>query len=85
MANVLRSERATAVSLMVVRAFVRIRQWAMEHRELADRLDEIERKHGEHDVAIRDILASLRQLIAAPTPTRRPVGFTAGLDSTADE
>lgn len=70
LANVPRSERAVAVSLVVVRAFVRLRQWAGENRELAERIAELERGHGHHDVAIENILATLRQLLSVPAPAR---------------
>jgi hypothetical protein len=78
-ANVLKSGRAVAVSLLVVRAFVRLRQLAESNRELAERLNELESKYSDHDVAIRNILASLRQLVAQPDPVHRPIGFTADL------
>lgn len=78
-ANVLTSGRAVAVSLLVVRAFVRLRQLAESNRELADRLNELESRYSDHDVAIRDILASLRQLVTQPEQPQRPIGFTADL------
>lgn len=80
-ANVLKSERAIAVSLLVIRAFVRLRQLAEGNRALSDRLAELEQKYSDHDVAIRNILASLRQLVAQPEPQRRPIGFTVDLES----
>ncbi len=84
-ANVLTSERAITVSLLVVRAFVRLRLWVESNRELAERLAELERKHGNHDVAIQNILAALRQLVAQPEPSRRPIGFTANFDPESAE
>lgn len=78
-ANVLKSGSAVAVSLLVVRAFVRLRQLAEGNRELADRLNELESKYADHDIAIRNILASLRQLVAQPEPAHRPIGFTADI------
>jgi hypothetical protein len=46
---------------------------------------ELERGHGNHDVAIRNILATLRQLLAVPAPIRRPIGFTADIDKPSEE
>jgi len=43
-ANLLSSPRAIEVSLYVVRAFVRLRELAVTHGDLAKRLDELERK-----------------------------------------
>lgn len=42
--NVLKSPRAVEVSLLVVRAFVQLREMLATHKELAAKLDELERK-----------------------------------------
>jgi hypothetical protein len=75
--NVLRSSRAVAVSLLVVRAFVRMREVLASHRELAAKLDALERKVGKHDHAIVTLLQAIRRLMVEPERPRRPVGFTA--------
>ena len=75
-ASVLNSPRAVEVGLFVVRAFVRMREIVASHRELARRLDELERKVGTHDRAIGQILAAIRQLTQPPGPSkRRRIGF----------
>jgi len=75
-ASVLSSPRAVEVGLFVVRAFVRMREVIGSHRELAKRLDELERKLGTHDRSIGHILDALRQLTAPPeVPRRRRIGF----------
>ncbi len=55
-ATVLNSRRAIQVSLFVVRAFVQLRDTFASNKELARRLDELERKLGTHDRAIGQIL-----------------------------
>ena len=76
-ANVLRSPRAIEMSIFVVRAFVRMREALSANRELARRLDELERKVGTHDRSIAHILDALRQLTspAAEPPRRHRIGF----------
>jgi len=76
-ANVLNSQRAIDVSVFVVRAFVRLRGLLTTHKELARKLDELERKVGEHDEAIRSIVDTIRQLMAAPAQKRPQIGFEA--------
>jgi len=61
-ANVLRSERAIEMSVFVVRAFVRLRGMLTTHKELAHTLDQLERKVGEHDEAIRAVVTAIREL-----------------------
>ncbi|HEU4649590.1 MAG TPA: hypothetical protein VFS33_11060 [Gemmatimonadales bacterium] len=72
-AAVLNSEQAVAVSVMVVRAFVRLRQLLVTHTELARKLDELERKY---DAQFQGVFAAIRQLMAPPPEaTRQRIGF----------
>lgn len=74
--NVLKSERAVEVSLMVVRAFVHLRELVSGHKELAQKLAQLERKVGAHDKAIAEIINAIRQLMAPEEPKKkRPIGF----------
>lgn len=78
-ATILSSPRAVEMSLYVVRAFVRLRELLLSNTALARKLDELERKYQHHDDAIRAILSAIRELMKAPQPKRRPIGFTADL------
>jgi len=74
--NVLKSERAVEVSLMVVRAFVRLRELIAGHKELAQKLNQLERKVGAHDRAIAEIISAIRELMVPVEPKKkRPIGF----------
>jgi CHASE3 domain sensor protein len=71
------------VSVYVVRAFVQLRGVLATHRELSQRLDElearIERKLDTHDRVIANILDAIRQLMAPPEPPKkRRIGFVSG-------
>lgn len=83
LSSVLRSERAIAVNIQIMRAFVRMRELLASNRALARRLDELEarleKKLATHDQAIAAILSAIRQLMHPPAPKRRPIGFTADL------
>ena len=76
-ASVLNSPRAVEVSVYVVRAFVKLRQLALGHKELAAKLAELDRKVGGHDHAIRELIAAIRQLTAPPAEDkpRQRYGF----------
>lgn len=80
-ATILNSPRAAEMSVYVVRAFVRLRSMLASNKELARRLDELERKLATHDQAIVSILKAIRELTAPPPePKRRGIGFTANFD-----
>ncbi|MCY2993417.1 MAG: ORF6N domain-containing protein [Planctomycetota bacterium] len=75
-ASVLNSPRAVEVSVFVVRAFVKLRQLVLAHSELAGKLDQLERKVGSHDEAIKQLVAAIRQLMApAPAAPNNQLGF----------
>ena len=75
LAAVLNTSRAIEVSVFVVRAFVRLREILGTHRNLADRLAELEKKIGIHDEAIRSLVSAIRQLMAAPEKQPKKIGF----------
>jgi hypothetical protein len=73
LSGVLRSPRAVAVNVEIVRAFVRLRGVLSAHRDLAHRLDELESKYDQRFAAVFE---ALRQLMAPSEKPRRPIGFT---------
>jgi hypothetical protein len=59
-----------------VRAFVKLRQFALVHHELAAKLEQLESKVTGHDDAIRQLVAAIRALTTSPAdPPRRKIGF----------
>jgi ORF6N domain len=76
-ANVLNSRQAVQMSVFVVRAFVKLREVLATHKQLADKLTELESKVGTHDKAIVSIIAAIRGLTEPPKQNARPIGFRA--------
>jgi len=82
-ATILNSPHAIEMSVHIVRAFVQLREMLASNKELARRFAQLEtrldKKLTTHDEAIAAILSAIRQLMHAPVPKRRPIGFTADL------
>lgn len=75
-ASVLASPRAIEMSVHVVRAFVRLREMIGANKELARKLDELERKLATHDQAIAGLIEAIRELMRQPEPAKkRRIGF----------
>ena len=88
-ANVLNTPRAIQASVFVVRAFVRLREVLASQKDLASRLDTLEKQTAalafKHDVLanntraqFRQVMDTLRELMRQPEPPepkRRPIGF----------
>ena len=77
LASVLNSETAAEVGILVVRTFVHLREMLSNHKELAVKLEALEKKIGSHDQAIAGLIDAIRQLTAAPAQSKRPIGFIA--------
>lgn len=73
-ATVLNSPRAVHVSIQVVRTFIRLRELLASHKELARKLDALEKKY---DQQFRAVFDAIRELMTPLEPTRRPMGFHA--------
>jgi hypothetical protein len=78
-ATVLNSPQAVLMSVLVVRAFVQMRETLVSHHELVRKLAELERRLTGHDDAIRHIFEVIRQLLGPskpkPEPPRKQIGF----------
>lgn len=75
-ASVLNTPRAVEVSVFVVRAFVKLRELTMAHKEIRKKLDELEHKVTGHDQAIAGLINAIRELMTPPEPKKkRPIGF----------
>jgi ORF6N domain len=78
-ANILRSDRAIAMSVYVIRAFIEQREKLAANAAILKRLAEIDKSLLEHDTALREIYQKLLPLLAPPPePPRRQIGFHAG-------
>jgi len=76
LSSVLHSDRAIAVNIAIMRAFVRLREILGTHKDLARKLQELERKFGEHDEQFRLVFEAIRRLMNPPVPkNKRRIGF----------
>jgi hypothetical protein len=75
LSSVLNSERAIEVNILIMRAFVRLREAMASSKEFARRLDELERHIASHDENIRSLFQAIRQLMAAPERQPKKIGF----------
>ncbi len=74
LSSVLRSKRAVQVNIEIVRAFVRLREMVASHRDLARRLDELEKKY---DAQLKVVFDTIRKLMEPPEKPKKQIGFRA--------
>lgn len=76
LSSVLSSERAVQVNIVIMRAFVRLREAIASHEELARKLEELEKKFEGHDEEITQIFNAIKALMSPSiTENKRRIGF----------
>jgi len=82
LSSVLKSERAIATNIHIIRVFTRMKQIALEHKDILLKLEQLERrillqdgKLKKHDHEMRTILTALRELINPTAESMRKIGF----------
>ena len=76
LSTVLNSERAIEINIVIMRAFVKLRQVLATHKELAHRLSELERRMDKKDNEIMALFEAIRKLMQPPPQKPKyPMGF----------
>ena len=77
LSGILKSKKAVAINIQIMRAFVKLRQWAIENKELAERLTELEHYFIEHckenSADMQQIYNTLNLLMDRTKPAK--IGF----------
>jgi len=72
LSSVLNSDRAVDVNIQIMRTFVKLREMIASHKDLARRLDELEKKY---DAQFKVVFDAIRQLMTPPEPREKKIGF----------
>jgi len=82
LAGVLRSDRAVQMSIAIVRTFVRMREMIVAHKDIAARVEKLERSHDRTasviEILVEDIdrlALDMKQMKNLPSPSKRKYGF----------
>lgn len=75
LANVLRSERAIATSIHIIRVFNRMREALVQQQDILAQLEVLRQRADGHDVDIAAILRALHQLTERPAQAGKAIGF----------
>jgi hypothetical protein len=73
LSSVLKSQRAVQVNIAIMRAFVKLREVMATHKDLAHKIEALERKYQQHDELVFKAIKKLLQ--PAPVPPKRRIGF----------
>ncbi len=75
LSSVLNSERAIQVNIEIMRAFVKLRQLLLTHKDLAKKLETLEKKY---DTQFKVVFDAIRELMKPPNSKTKHIGFLKG-------
>lgn len=84
LSSVLRSPRAIAINILIMRAFVKLRELLFTHKGLARKIGELEQRVGTHDQHILKIFEQIHELmtpVLPPPEPKRRIGYHTDLKS----
>jgi phage regulator Rha-like protein len=76
LSSVLNSERAIEINILIMRAFVKLREIISTHKKVEQKLKEIENKLQDHEEQIVQIIEVINELLAPPPAEKKKIGFT---------
>jgi len=72
LSSILKSKRAIQVNIQIMKTFVQLRRMYLNNKELADKINELEKKY---DKQFKLVFDALRALITTESPSKRKIGF----------
>jgi hypothetical protein len=78
LSSVLSSSRAIQVNIQIMRIFTKLRELMLSHKDLAHKIEELERKFAEHDEKFAMVFDAIKELLvrhAEPPKPKGPMGF----------
>lgn len=77
LSSMLNSDRAVQMSILIIRAFVKLRELLATHKELARKVEQLAAGQKEHGIILAAVIKEIKQLKTPPvTPPKRHIGFT---------
>ena len=75
LASVLNSDRAVKMSIFIINTFIKLRQILYTHKEVAKKIELLEKRVFKHDADIRQLVRDIRKLTIEKSVKRKQVGF----------
>lgn len=76
LSGVLNSPRAIQANILIMRAFIKLRELVATNELIRQKIEELERKYEKHDNQLKAVFEALRDLLEPPEiPKKKPIGF----------
>ena len=78
LSSVLNSDRAVQMNIFIMRAFVKLREMLATHKDLAEKIGNIEKEQRKQGKDITDMILVINRLIGEKKQLRSAIGFVVG-------
>ena len=76
LSSVLNSDRAIQVNILIMRAFVKLKEILLTHKDLTRKVEILESQYTDHDYKIKIIFETIKKLLEPPSVPEKPkIGF----------
>jgi hypothetical protein len=76
LSGVLNSPRAIETNILIMRAFIKLREMVATNELVRQKIEDLERKYDRHDNQIKAIFEAIRELLEPkPLKPKKPIGF----------
>ena len=76
LSGILNSNRAIFVNIQIIRAFIKMREYLLKHKDLKLKIEKLERKYKDHDEKINIIFVAIKQLLEpSKSKKKNKIGF----------
>ena len=75
LSSVLKSDRAVQMNIFIMRAFVKLREMLSTHKDLAQKIDELEKNQKRQGDKLVAVFSLLKKLSDEPPVKTNPIGF----------
>ena len=72
LSSILNSELAVQVNIVIIRAFVKLREMLTTHKDLKRKIDQMENKY---DDQFKVVFEAIKQLLDSPKKPKKQIGF----------
>jgi hypothetical protein len=73
--NIIKSTTAVKMSILIVRAFVKLREMMLSHKELQKKIEAMERQHDKHDEHFQIVFKAIKEMLNPPVEEKGKIGY----------
>jgi hypothetical protein len=75
LSSVLNSERAIQVNIQIMRAFTKLREMILSHKDLQKKIEAMKKRHDKHDEHFQIVFKAIKEMLNPPVEKKGKIGY----------